>query len=115
MCRNAGWKKNEQVLLLERNERIGGCMSTGEITVPGFHHDLMSTNPILFVTSPAYKLLEEDLRRHGLEFCHSNRPTSVSRLDAEAWSSQPIETRMQLHSMRFPKGMVISIFRICRV
>ncbi len=59
-------------------------MSTGEITVPGFHHDLMSTNPILFVTSPAYKLLEEDLRRHGLEFCHSNRPTSVSRLDGRS-------------------------------
>ena len=41
-------------LCVERNDRIGGCIRTEEITAPGFVHDVMATTFVLFLTSPAY-------------------------------------------------------------
>ena len=46
-----------KVLVLERNDRIGGCIRTEEITAPGFVHDVMATTFVLFITSPAYAAL----------------------------------------------------------
>ncbi|TIW89877.1 MAG: FAD-dependent oxidoreductase, partial [Mesorhizobium sp.] len=66
---------------LERNDRIGGCMRTEEITAPGFIHDVMATTFVLFITSPAYAALSKDLARHGLEFCNTGTPTGVLRPD----------------------------------
>jgi len=45
--------KGRKVLLLERNDRIGGCIRTDAVTEPGFIHDVMATTFVLFVTSPA--------------------------------------------------------------
>lgn len=73
--------KGAKVLVLERNDRIGGCMRTEEITAPGFIHDVMATTFVLFITSPAYAALGKDLARHGLEFCHAATPTGVLRPD----------------------------------
>ncbi|TKB30171.1 MAG: NAD(P)/FAD-dependent oxidoreductase, partial [Mesorhizobium sp.] len=73
--------KGAKVLVLERNDRIGGCMRTDEITAPGFVHDVMATTFVLFITSPAYAALGKDLARHGLEFCHTTTPTGVLRPD----------------------------------
>jgi phytoene dehydrogenase-like protein len=73
--------KGRRVLVLERNDRIGGCIRTDEITAPGFVHDVMATTFVLFITSPAYAALAADLGRHGLEFCHSPTPTGVLRPD----------------------------------
>ena len=70
-------KKGRKVMLLERNERIGGCIRTEEITAPGFVHDVMATTFVLFVTSPAYGALGADLAARGLEFAHSPYPTGV--------------------------------------
>ncbi len=42
--------KGAKVLVLERNDRIGGCMRTEEATVPGFIHDVMATTFVLFIT-----------------------------------------------------------------
>ncbi|MBZ9865844.1 NAD(P)/FAD-dependent oxidoreductase [Mesorhizobium sp. CA15] len=69
--------KGAKVLVLERNDRIGGCMRTEEITAPGFVHDVMATTFVLFITSPAFAALGKDLARHGLEFCHTATPTGV--------------------------------------
>lgn len=66
----AGW----QTLVLERNVQIGGAVRSGEVTLPGFVHDLYATNLNLFLASPVYKELKEDLGRHGLAFAHSDRP-----------------------------------------
>ena len=43
----AGWS----VLLLERNPRPGGGLQTGEVTLPGFTHDLYAGFLILFAIS----------------------------------------------------------------
>ena len=73
--------KGGKVLVLERNDRIGGCIRTDEISAPGFVHDVMATTFVLFITSPAYAALGADLARHGLEFCHTATPTGVLRPD----------------------------------
>ncbi|MBS3650500.1 NAD(P)/FAD-dependent oxidoreductase [Pseudaminobacter sp. 19-2017] len=69
--------KGRKVLVLERNDRIGGCIRTDEITAPGFVHDVMATTWVLFTTGPAFATLGKDLARHGLEFCNSGTPTGV--------------------------------------
>ncbi|MBU4528738.1 MAG: NAD(P)/FAD-dependent oxidoreductase [Hoeflea sp.] len=74
-------KKGKRVLVLEREDRFGGCMRTDEITLPGFHHDVMAATFVLFLTSPSHAALGADLARHGLEFCHTPHPTAVLRPD----------------------------------
>lgn len=68
----AGWK----VLVLERNERVGGAVMSGEVTRPGFVHDLYSMNQNLFLGSPVYTELKDDLERHGLRYKTSRKPYS---------------------------------------
>ncbi|MGJ8570073.1 MAG: phytoene desaturase family protein [Hoeflea sp.] len=77
-------KKGKRVLVLERESRFGGCMRTEEITLPGFHHDVMAATFVLFLTSPAHAALGSDLARHGLEFCHTPHPTAVLRPDGSS-------------------------------
>jgi phytoene dehydrogenase-like protein len=74
-------KKGRKILVVERNERIGGCLRSEEITEPGFVHDVMATTMVLFLTSPAYGALGKDLEARGLEFAHSDLPTGVLRPD----------------------------------
>lgn len=77
-------KKGDSVLVIEREDRIGGCMYTDEITEPGFHHDVMAATFVLFLTGPAHEVLGEDLAKHGLEFCHTDAPTAALRPNGEA-------------------------------
>ncbi|WP_176038557.1 phytoene desaturase family protein [Brucella tritici] len=74
-------KKGRKVLVLERADRIGGCIRTDEITAPGFIHDVMATTFVLFLTSPAYGAIGKDLEARGLEFAHADLPTGVLRPD----------------------------------
>lgn len=70
-------RKGHRVLVLERNDRIGGCIRTEAITEPGFVHDVLATTFVLFVTSPAYAALGPELAKRGLEFAHAATPTGV--------------------------------------
>ncbi|MBL0372820.1 NAD(P)/FAD-dependent oxidoreductase [Rhizobium sp. KVB221] len=74
-------KKGRKVLVLERNDRLGGCLRTEEITGPGFKHDVMATTMVLFMTSPAFGALGKDLEARGLEFAHADLPTGVLQPD----------------------------------
>lgn len=69
--------KGRKVLVLERNDRIGGCIRTEAITVPGFTHDVMATTFVLFVTSPAFAALGPKLAERGLAFADTDLPTGV--------------------------------------
>ena len=66
----AGWNP----LVLERNKEIGGAIRSAELTEEGFVHDTYSTNQNLFLGSPVYEDLADDLADHGLEFSHSTKP-----------------------------------------
>ena len=70
-------RKGRKVLILERNDRIGGCIRTEEATAKGFVHDVMATTFVLFVTSPAFAALGPELEKRGLAFAHSQTPTGV--------------------------------------
>lgn len=69
--------KGRSVLVLERNDRIGGCIRTEEVTAPGFVHDVMATTFVLFLLSPAYATLGPELEKRGLQFAHPEIPTGV--------------------------------------
>jgi phytoene dehydrogenase-like protein len=66
-----------KVVVLERNDRIGGCIRTEAVTSPGFTHDVMATTFVLFVTSPAFAALGPKLAERGLEFADTDTPTGV--------------------------------------
>ena len=66
----AGWS----VVVLEAEDAVGGCVRSGEVTVPGVVHDLYSTNQNLFKQSPAYAAWKDELETHGLRFAHSDKP-----------------------------------------
>jgi phytoene dehydrogenase-like protein len=77
VCASLLAKRGDKVLLLERNDRLGGCIRTEEITAPGFVHDVLSCWHPLFVTSPGYAELKEDLEGFGLQYCNSDSPTAA--------------------------------------
>lgn len=70
-------KRGRKVVVLERNDRIGGCIRTEAITQAGFVHDVMATTFVLFTTSPAYGALKDDLAARGLAFAETAHPTGV--------------------------------------
>ena len=74
-------KKGRKVIVLERNDRVGGCLRSEEITAPGFVHDVMATTLVLFLTSPAYGAIGKDLEARGFAVAHSDLPTGVLRPD----------------------------------
>lgn len=76
--------KGDKVLVLERSEVPGGCLRTEEITLPGFHHDVMAATFVLFMTGPAGAALGPHLARHGFDYCHTPHPTAVLRPDGQA-------------------------------
>ncbi len=69
-------KKGHLVCVLERNDYLGGCIKTEELTEPGFKHDVLSAWHPLFVTSPSYVELGDDLAKHGLVYVNTDKPTA---------------------------------------
>lgn len=76
--------KGRRVLVLEREDRLGGCLRTDELTLPGFQHDVMAATFVLFMTGPAGAALGPQLARHGFDYCHATHPTAVLRPDGSA-------------------------------
>lgn len=65
-----------KVLVLERNERLGGCIRTEEL-FPGYQHDVLSQWYPLFMGSPTYAELKDHLAQAGLRFAQSDYTTGV--------------------------------------
>lgn len=78
-------KRGRSVLVVERNDRIGGCLRSEELIAPGFKHDVMASWFPLFVTSPAYAQLGHDLLAHGAEFVSIEYPTASVLPNNEAF------------------------------
>ncbi len=76
--------KGRRVLVLERSERLGGCLLTEEVTLPGFRHDVMAATWVLFMTGPAGAALGPHLARHSFDYCHTRHPAAVLRPDGSA-------------------------------
>lgn len=69
-------RRGLKVLVLERNDRLGGCIRTEEL-FPGYRHDVLSQWYPLFVGSPAYAELKDDLGAAGLRFVQGGHSTGV--------------------------------------
>ena len=85
-------KRGLRVAVLERNDRLGGCIRTEEL-FPGFTHDVLSSWYPLFVGGPAYAELAADLHERGLEFVNTDTPTGVLTPDGRALvlTTDPVE------------------------
>jgi phytoene dehydrogenase-like protein len=69
-------KAGRRVLVLERNDYVGGAIRTAEITEPGFVHEVFASWHPLFVGSAAYADLKDDLHARGLEYLNTDLPTA---------------------------------------
>lgn len=69
-------QRGKSVLVLERNDRLGGCIRTEEL-FPGYHHDVLSCWYPLFVGSPAYAALKPALHEAGLQFMQGEYATGL--------------------------------------
>ncbi len=77
VCAALAARRGFRVCILERNPVLGGCIRTDELTLPGYRHDTLSGFHPLFVTSPAFAILQQELLEAGLEYCNNGTPTGV--------------------------------------
>jgi phytoene dehydrogenase-like protein len=77
-------RAGRRVLVLERNNYLGGAIRTAEITEPGFVHEVFSSWHPLFLGSAAYAELAEELGARGLEYLNTELPTASLFPDGSA-------------------------------
>lgn len=77
----AGWS----VCVLEREDELGGCIKTvNDLTAPGFTHELLAAWHPLWMGSPAYAELKDELDRRGLEYLNTDLPTGSAFPDGSS-------------------------------
>ncbi|MEV7605948.1 NAD(P)/FAD-dependent oxidoreductase [Paenarthrobacter sp. NPDC089322] len=67
----------KRVCLIEKADRLGGFIHSGERTLPGFIHDTFSSWHPLFVSGGAYAALGKELHARGLEYCNTDGPVTA--------------------------------------
>src|SRR4051795_5190475 len=76
----SGWS----VRVLEREDELGGCIRTAELTEPGYVHDVFSAWHPLWVGGVAHAELGDELAARGLEYLNTDHPTATLTPDGEA-------------------------------
>lgn len=75
-------KAGLDVLVLEAENELGGCVKTAELTLPGFKHDVCSTGMVFGLGSPVLTEDELDLySKYGLEWVDVPDPNQVNVFD----------------------------------
>ncbi len=72
--------KGKKVRVLERNDRVGGCIRTEEL-FPGFTHEVLSSWYPLFMGGAAYPELKDALAQEGVEFVSNAYTTGIATTD----------------------------------
>jgi phytoene dehydrogenase-like protein len=75
-----GWT----VRVFEREDVLGGCIRTAELTEPGYLHDVFSGWHPLWVGGAAHAELGEELAARGLEYLNTDYPTATLFPDGKA-------------------------------
>lgn len=83
VCAAVMARRGKRVLVIERNAELGGCIRSEEL-FPGYTHDVLSSWYPLFVGSPAYAELKDDLHAAGLEFAQCAYSTGVVTPDGRS-------------------------------
>jgi phytoene dehydrogenase-like protein len=101
-----GWS----VLVLEREDVLGGCVRTAELTEPGYLHDVLSAWHPLWVGGAAHAELGEELAARGLEYLNTDLPTATAFPDGEsAFLHRTAEANVAEHGEAWG-GMLESFF-----
>ncbi len=92
-------RQDRDVLILERNSRPGGACRTGEVTEPGFKHDLFATNINQFLGSRIYEEMGERIHEKGFDLAVSEQPYASVFPDGEGLPvyTDPGRTRSSIH------------------
>jgi phytoene dehydrogenase-like protein len=77
-------KGGRRVLVLERNDYLGGAIKTAELTKPGFKHEVFASWHPLFLGSPAYAELADDLAAGGVEYLNTDLATATAFPDGSS-------------------------------
>jgi phytoene dehydrogenase-like protein len=102
----AGWA----VLVLEREDVLGGCVRTAELTEPGYLHDVLSAWHPLWVGGGAHAELGEELAARGLEYLNTDLPTATAFPNGEsAFLHRTAEANVAEHGEGWG-GMLESFF-----
>jgi phytoene dehydrogenase-like protein len=66
-------KHGVKVLVVERNEYVGGGVVTRELTLPGFKHDMYGSSHVWIHINPSFRNeLQPELEKHGLKYIWSD-------------------------------------------
>ena len=76
---HGGWS----VVVLERNDWLGGAIKTAEITEPGFQHDVFSRVASALGRRRRHAELGDELAARGLEYLNTELPTGTVFPDGE--------------------------------
>ena len=131
-------RAGRKVVVLEKEDIVGGAVKTKELTLPGFKHDQFSAAHPLFVMSPVYDELKDELAKNGLKYlvfdrcfaslfpdgdsiiCYSDLDKTLSSLekhskeDADAWNelyNQYLKIKAPILSMMFNSFSISSLIK----
>jgi phytoene dehydrogenase-like protein len=107
----AGWR----VLVLERASDVGGAARSGEVTLPGFQHDLFATNFTSFTASPVYADFNDELTKAGVRFLYSNFPFASTFDDAKSARVYRDEQMTESELARFSKQDLVAWRELVRL
>lgn len=98
-------RRGKRVVVIERNAQPGGCIRSEEL-FPGYTHDVLSSWYPLFVGSPGYAELKDELHAHGLEFVQGEYSTGVvtPRGEAMAFRTDVADTARQFDALHAGDG-----------
>ncbi|MFM8319771.1 MAG: phytoene desaturase family protein [Chloroflexota bacterium] len=65
-------REGMKVLVVERNEWLGGCVTTREVTLPGFKHDMYGSSHVWIHLNDEFRKLKPELEKYGLEYIWAN-------------------------------------------
>ncbi|MEM8497351.1 MAG: NAD(P)/FAD-dependent oxidoreductase [Pseudomonadota bacterium] len=71
MCAAMLVKNGLNVLVVERNDYVGGGVITREVTEPGYKHDLFGSSHVWIHLNPDFQELRPELEKHGLKYIWS--------------------------------------------
>ncbi len=102
----AGWR----VTVLERAAQPGGAVRTGEVTVPGFRHDLYAANLSGFATGEFFAEHQSQLERHGFRTAISSKPFA-SAFPGGGWTGVSMNQAESLASIAAHSGADVEAWR----
>ncbi len=72
MCAAMLAREGVSVIVLERNDWVGGGVVTRELTLPGFQHDPFGSSHVWIHLNPDFQKLKPELENYGLKYLWSD-------------------------------------------